>query len=124
MDVRGDFLGPPHGPTSNYVQLNQTIIQLASSSGDSVQSRSRLKAMKTPPPWLSPTLSFRIASKESGKISEFLISGVNHDSVIPQDDVWFCRVNNSMKFSPFIIYRLTIHNQDSERMIQDRLFGL
>ena len=38
-----------------------------------------LKAIKTPP-WASLALSFLTASKESGKISEFLISGVNQDS--------------------------------------------
>ena len=59
--------------------LHQTISQLVSSSGVSVQSKSRLKAIKTPP-WASLALSFRTASKESGKISEFLISGVNQDS--------------------------------------------
>ena len=59
--------------------LHQTISQLVSSSGVSVQRKSRLKAIKTPP-WASLALSFRTASKESGKISEFLISGVNQDS--------------------------------------------
>ena len=59
--------------------LHQTILQLVSSSGVSVQSKSRLKAIKTPP-WASVALSFQTASKESGKISEFLISGVNQDS--------------------------------------------
>ena len=59
--------------------LHQIISHLVSNSGASVQRRSRLKAMKTPP-CASLALSFRIASKESGKISEFLISGVNHDS--------------------------------------------
>ena len=44
-----------------------------------MQSKSRLKATKTPP-WASLTLSFRTASKDSGKISEFLMSGVNQDS--------------------------------------------
>ena len=56
--------------------LHQTISQLVSSSGVLVQSKSRLKAIKTPP-WASLALSFRTASKEWGKISEFLISGVN-----------------------------------------------
>ena len=59
--------------------LHQIISHLVSNSGASVQRRSRLKAMKTPP-CASLALSFRIASKESGKISEFLMSGVNHDS--------------------------------------------
>ena len=59
--------------------LHHTISQLVSSSGVSVQSKSRLKEIKTPP-WASLALSFRTASKESGKISEFLISGVNQDS--------------------------------------------
>ena len=59
--------------------LHQTISQLVSSSGVSVQSKSHLKAIKTPP-WASLALSSRTASKESGKISEFLISGVNQDS--------------------------------------------
>ena len=66
--------------------LHQTISQLVSSSGVSVQSKSRLKAIKTP--CASLALSFRTASKESGKIFKFLISWVN------QDDVWFCRVDN------------------------------
>ena len=36
-------------------------------------------SIKTPP-WASRALFFRTASKESGKISKFLISGVNQDS--------------------------------------------
>ena len=60
--------------------LHQTISQLVSSSGVSVQNKSCLKAIKTPP-WASLALSFRTASKQSEKISEFLISGVNQDSI-------------------------------------------
>ena len=52
--------------------VHQMISHSVSSAGYSVQSRLRLKAMKTTP-WASPTLSFRIASKESGKISEFIM---------------------------------------------------
>ena len=86
--------------------LHQTISHSVSSSGVSVQSRSRLKAMKTPP-WASPTLPFRMATKESGKISEFFyIRG--YPRLIPQDDVWFCRVDNRMNFSLFILDRLTV----------------
>ena len=59
--------------------LHQTISQLVSSSIVSVQNKSRLKAIKTQP-WASLALSFGSASKQSGKISEFLISGVNQDS--------------------------------------------
>ena len=44
-----------------------------------MQSKSCLKAIKTPP-WASLALSFRTASKDSGKISKCLISGVNQDS--------------------------------------------
>ena len=56
--------------TTSYIfNLHHAISQSVSNSGVSVQSRSRLKAIKTPP-CASPTLSFRIASKGSGKISE------------------------------------------------------
>ena len=59
--------------------LHQTISQLVSSSGVSVQIKTRLKATETPPS-ASLTLGFQTASKDSGKISEILMSGVNHDS--------------------------------------------
>ena len=78
--------------------LHQTISQLVSSSGVSVQSKSRLKAIKTPP-WASLALSFRTASKESGKISEFLIIGVNQDSFPKMMSRFAC-----MKFSLLILY--------------------
>ena len=78
--------------------------------------------MKTPPPWPSLALSFRIAAKESGNISEFFTSGVNHD--FPQDDIWFSRINDRMNFSLLVFDRLTIHDQNSKWVIQDRLLGL
>ena len=59
--------------------LHQTISQLVSSVGVSVRSKSRLKAIKTPP-WATLALSFQTVSKESEKFFEFLISGVNQDS--------------------------------------------
>ena len=66
--------------TEPYIQLCSAYIKrFRIQCPVSIQSRSHLKAMKTPP-WASPTLSYRMASKESGKISEFLISGVNQDS--------------------------------------------
>ena len=69
--------------------------------------------MKTPP-WASPTLSFRMASKESGKISEFFISGVNQDS-FPKIMSGFAEsIIYSMKFSLFILDRLTNHYQNSQ----------
>ena len=44
--------------------------------------------------------------------------------LIPQDDVWFCRVYNSMNFSLFILDRLTIHYQNSQGVVEDRFIGL
>ena len=62
--------------TMSYCQLYSAYTkQLVSSSGVSVQGKSRLKATKTPP-WASFTLSFWTASKDSGKISEFLMLGL------------------------------------------------
>ena len=89
--------------------LHQTHSQLVSNSGISVQRRSRLKATKTSP-CASPTLSFRIASMDSGKISVLLISGVNHDPF--------------SKLMSFVFDWQTIHNQYSEGVVEDRLYGL
>ena len=82
--------------------LHQTISQLVFSSGVSVQSKSRLEAIKTPP-CASLALSFRTASKELEKFSEFLISGVYQDS-FPKMMSGFAEVDNCMKFSLLILY--------------------
>ena len=66
-------------PKSYIVQLTPNYfavgVQFRSFSTEQV----KLKIKKTPP-WPSLALSFRTVSKESGKISEDLISGVNQDS--------------------------------------------
>ena len=72
-----------------------------------VQSKSRLKATKTPP-WASLTLAFRTALNDSGKISEFLMSGVNQDSFLKMLSGFAKSIQPS-----YNLYRLTIHNQDS-----------
>ena len=63
----------------SYCQL-YSASQLVSSSGVSVQSKSRLEASYKDE--VSLTLSFQAASKYSGKIYEFLMSGVNQDSFL------------------------------------------
>ena len=66
-------------PTSNNVHLTSNYFAVGVQFWSFSTEKVRLKAIKTSPR-TSLALSFRTASKESGKISEFLISGVNQDS--------------------------------------------
>ena len=69
--------------TKSYIQLCSAFTKLFR-----IQCQFRsFRTKQVPPkgnentsPWASPTLSFRMASKESGKISEFFILRVYQDS--------------------------------------------
>ena len=92
---------------------------LVSSSGVSVQRRSRLKAMKTPP-WTSPTLSFRIAAKEPGIITEFFISGVNQDAS-PKMMSGLAESIRVLISAFLFLIRPAIHDPYSQSIVKSRL---